>query len=192
MLNILIFGGPGSGKGTQSDLIIDKYGLKHISTGEILRKEIQSGSELGKIADSFISKGQLAPDHIVIDIMEGLIKENTDKKGMIFDGFPRTIPQGIALDNKLEKNNSEISLVLCLDVDEQILTERLLNRGKYSGRSDDNLKTIESRLKVYHQQTEPLIEFYKKQNKLFEINGNGDVESVFKLITDVIDNHIGG
>lgn len=192
MLNILIFGGPGSGKGTQSDLIIDKYGLKHISTGDILRNEIESETELGKTANSYISKGQLVPDDIVIGMMENIIKDNLGQKGLLFDGFPRTIAQGTALDIKLEEYGTEVSMVIYLDVDEKILIDRLLNRGKYSGRSDDNLETIQSRLNVYHQQTAPLTDHYQKQNKLFKINGNGDVESVFKLIENVLDKHLEG
>lgn len=190
MLNIIIFGAPGSGKGTQGELISKKYGLKHISTGEILRKEITTGTELGKIADQYISQGQLAPDHLMIDIIESVIKNNKNEKGFIFDGFPRTLAQGVALDNKLMKNEIEISKVLRLDVDEEELIQRLLNRGKISGRSDDNRKTIESRLKVYHQQTEPLIDYYKEQGKLANIKGNSDIEAIFKSIEQVIDNHI--
>ncbi len=190
MLNILIFGGPGSGKGTQSDLITEKYNLKHISTGEFLRKEIAKGSELGVIADSYISKGQLVPDDLMIDMMEGLIKEPHSFNGFIFDGYPRTVTQGIALDNKMAKNGMKISTVLCLDVDEEILAERLINRGKYSGRSDDNKKTIQRRLEVYHEETEPLIEYYQKQNKLSRIEGNGNIEEVFANITVVLNEKI--
>lgn len=190
MLNIIIFGAPGSGKGTQGELISKKYGLKHISTGEILRKEIQTGTELGKIADQYISQGHLAPDHIMIDIIECMIKNHKNEKGFIFDGFPRTLTQGIALDNKLKKNEIEISIVLRLDVDEEELIQRLLKRGKISGRSDDNRETIESRLKVYHQQTEPLIDFYKEQGKLANIKGNSDIEAIFNSIENVVDNYL--
>lgn len=190
MLNILIFGGPGSGKGTQSDLITKKYNLKHISTGEFLRNEIAKGTKLGIIADSYISKGQLVPDDLMIDMMEGLIKEPHDYKGFIFDGYPRTVTQGIALDNKMAKNEMNISTVLCLDVNEDILTERLINRGKSSGRSDDNKDTIQRRLEVYHEETEPLIEYYKKQGKLSRIEGNGNVEEVFANITNVLNKKV--
>ena len=190
MLNIVIFGGPGSGKGTQSDLIIEKYNLKHVSTGDLLRDEIAAQTKLGITADSYISKGQLVPDELVINIIDELIKQNREVKGFIFDGFPRTITQGKALDIKLTENGIDISRVICLDVDEEVLIERLLNRGKYSGRSDDNRETIEKRLKVYHQQTEPLVDYYQKQNKLSKINGNGDIDSVFKIIEEEIDNYI--
>lgn len=186
MLNILIFGGPGSGKGTQSDLITEKYNLKHISTGEVLRSEIAKGTELGIIADSYISRGRLVPDYLMIDMIEDLIKDSNGYNGFIFDGYPRTVPQGIALDNKMSKNGIEISSVLCLNVSEDILTERLINRGKHSGRSDDNKEVIKRRLKVYHEETEPLIEYYSKQNKLTQIEGNGSVEEVFSNIKKIL------
>ena len=188
MLNIVVFGAPGSGKGTQSELIAEEYGLKHVSTGELLRAEIKAETELGKIADSFISFGKLVPDDIMIEVLEDLIKRNLDKKGFVFDGFPRTLPQGIALNQKLQKNRVSISAVFSLEVDEEELIDRLLKRGKISGRSDDNRQTIESRLQVYHQQTEPVKEYYAKQNKLTYIKGKGSINDIFKSIEQVIDN----
>lgn len=190
MLNIVIFGAPGSGKGTQGEMIAKKYELEHVSTGELLRNEIKEKTELGKTADEFISKGQLVPDYIMINILDDLVKKNLDKKGFIFDGFPRTAAQGLALDEKLKENNLEISRVLCLNVEEEELIGRLLKRGQIEGRSDDNRETIESRLKVYHNQTEPLIDFYNKQNKLTVIEGNGSIESIFESIEQVIDNQL--
>lgn len=190
MLNIVIFGAPGSGKGTQGEMIAKKYELEHVSTGELLRNEIKEETELGKTADEFISKGQLVPDYIMINILDDLVKKNLDKKGFIFDGFPRTAAQGLALDEKLKENNLEISRVICLDVEEEELIGRLLKRGQIEGRSDDNRETIESRLKVYHNQTEPLIDFYNKQNKLTVIEGNGSIESIFESIEQVIDNQL--
>ena len=187
MLNIVIFGAPGSGKGTQSELLIKKYGLKHVSTGDLLRAEIKAGTELGKIADNYISKGHLVSDEVVIEMLEDLIRSNLDAKGFIFDGFPRTLPQGESLDKKLKKNGLDISAVLSLEVDEEELMDRLIKRGKFSGRSDDNGRTIESRLQVYHKQTEPLKEYYSKQNKLVNIQGKGSVEDIFKSIEKVID-----
>ena len=188
MLNIVIFGAPGSGKGTQSELTAKKYGLKHVSTGELLRTEIKAGTELGKIADSFISHGNLVPDEIMIEVLEDLIRKNLDHKGFVFDGFPRTLPQGKALDLKLKKNGTDISAVFSLEVDEEELIDRLLKRGKISGRSDDNRQTIESRLDVYHQQTEPVKEYYAQQNKLTYIKGKGSIDDIFKSIEEVIDN----
>ncbi len=192
MLNIVIFGAPGSGKGTQSDLLIKKYGLKHVSTGDILRSEIKAGSALGKTADQYISKGHLVPDEIMIDMLEDLIRKNLDKKGFIFDGFPRTLAQGEALDNKLKKNGLDITSVLSLEVKDEELTDRLLKRGQLSGRSDDNGQTIKSRLHVYHQQTEPLKQYYAEQNKLVCIPGEGAIEEVFNSIVEVIDHLRGG
>ena len=188
MLNIVIFGAPGSGKGTQSELTAKKYGLKHVSTGELLRTEIKAGTELGKSADSFISHGNLVPDEIMIEVLEDLIRKNLDQKGFVFDGFPRTLPQGKALDLKLKKNGTDISAVFSLEVDEEELIDRLLKRGKISGRSDDNRQTIESRLDVYHQQTEPVKEYYAQQNKLTYIKGKGSIDDIFKSIEEVIDN----
>lgn len=192
MLNIVIFGAPGSGKGTQSELLIKRYGLKHVSTGDLLRFEIKEGTELGKIADHYISKGQLVPDDIMIEILEDLIKKNLDKKGFIFDGFPRTLPQGEALNNKLKKNGLDITAVLSLEVNDEALIDRLLKRGQISGRSDDNDDTIKSRLHVYHQQTEPLKEYYAKQNKLVYIPGEGTIDEVFNSIEKAIDNLTNG
>lgn len=187
MLNIVIFGAPGSGKGTQSKLLIEKYGLKHVSTGDMLRAEIKENTELGKIADKYISRGHLVPDEIMIDVLEDLIKKHLGEKGFIFDGFPRTLLQGEALDRKLKKNGEGISVVFSLDVNDEELIDRLLKRGEVSGRSDDNHDTIQARLKVYYNQTEPLKEFYDKQNKLVRIQGVGSVDDIFQSIVKEID-----
>lgn len=186
MLNVIIFGAPGSGKGTQSQMIGQKYGLEHVSTGEILRNEIAQGTELGKLADSYMSHGNLVPDDIVIEILDHLITTHKDSKGFIFDGFPRTLPQGIALDEILSRHSQSVSVVLSLEVEEDELIERLLNRGKVSGRSDDNRQTIESRLNVYYSQTAPLKDFYAKQQKLKKIKGSGSIENIFKSIENEI------
>ena len=157
MFNIVIFGAPGSGKGTQSEKLIDEYGLFHISTGEVLRDHISRGTDLGKIADSYISQGQLIPDDLMIDILDRVLDDNPESaKGVIFDGFPRTIPQAEALKKMLEKRGSAVHAVVGLEVDDDELVDRLLKRGQMSGRSDDNLDTINQRLKVYHSQTSPL------------------------------------
>lgn len=187
MLNIVIFGAPGSGKGTQSSYLKDKYGLIHISTGDLLRAEIAAKTDLGKMAESYIVKGQLVPDEVVIGMLEDTIKKNPDAKGFIFDGFPRTLAQGEALDKILKKYGKEISIVISLEVDDEELIDRLLKRGELMGRSDDNRETIESRLKVYYNQTAPLKEFYAGQGKLIEIPGKGSIEEIFASIAEAVD-----
>ena len=187
MLNVIIFGAPGSGKGTQSDLIISKYGLYHISTGDILRQEIKKKTELGAIAEDYIKTGQLVPDELIIKILAGVLDANPDAKGYIFDGFPRTIAQGEALDNLLREKDTSIIAVLNLMVDEEELLTRLVKRGEESGRSDDTPEVIQSRLEVYRNQTEPLKEYYKKKGKLFNIKGKKSIEDVFEQISDVLD-----
>lgn len=190
MLNIVIFGAPGSGKGTQSEYIIEKYSLAHISTGDVLRAERDSGSELGKLAESFMSKGQLIPDELMIDILASVFDQKTKEgqcKGVIFDGFPRTIPQGVALNEMLEKRNQAIAAVVSLDVPEEELIARLINRGKESGRSDDNYDTIKARLDVYYNQTSPLKEKYSAEGKLHSIEGLGTKDEIFARIANVID-----
>ena len=182
MLNIVIFGGPGSGKGTQSEKIIEKYGLDHISTGDVLRAEIKNETELGKIADSYISKGQLVPDELIIDILASVFDKKENSKGVIFDGFPRTIPQAEALKKMLSERGTAISAVVALEVEDDELVARLLNRGKISGRSDDNQETIQKRLNVYHSQTAPLIDFYKKENLYNGIYGMGSIEEILNVL----------
>lgn len=185
-LNIVIFGAPGSGKGTQSEKLIEKYGLTHISTGDVLRKEIKSGSKLGKIADEYISKGQLLPDDLIVDILADTLDNSEIVKGVIFDGFPRTIPQAEALKKMLAERNMDISVVLGLEVEEQELIDRLLKRGEISGRSDDNIETINKRLEVYHSQTDPLREYYIKEGKYKPITGGGTIDEIFEKIKKVI------
>lgn len=187
MLNIVIFGAPGSGKGTQSVKLVEKYGLKHLSTGDILRNEIKAGTELGKLADSYMSKGHLVPDELVIDILDSLITKHVDAKGFIFDGFPRTLAQGEALGKMLEKHGEDIDAVLSLEVEEEELIDRLLKRGQISGRTDDNRETIESRLKVYHSQTEPLKDFYCGRGTLKNVQGIGSIDEIFGSIEKEID-----
>ncbi|RNC65729.1 adenylate kinase [Proteiniphilum sp. X52] len=187
MLNIVIFGAPGSGKGTQSAKLVEKYGLKHLSTGDMLRNEIEADTELGKLADSYMSKGDLVPDELVIDILDNLIGKHRDAKGFIFDGFPRTLAQGEALGKMMEKHGEEIDAVLSLEVEEEELIDRLLKRGQISGRRDDNRETIESRLKVYHSQTEPLKEFYRTKGTLKNIEGVGSIDDIFGSIEREID-----
>ena len=188
MKNIVIFGAPGSGKGTQSALIIEKYGLFHISTGDVLRAQIVQGTELGKVADAYISQGKLIPDELMIDILDNVLSTNAEAaNGVIFDGFPRTINQAVALDALLEKRGAKLDIVLGLEVDEPELIARLLNRGKTSGRSDDNLETIQKRLDVYNTQTTPLREHYIAQGKYAHIVGVGSVEEIFARIVEAVD-----
>ncbi len=192
MLNVVLFGAPGSGKGTQSEKLIDEFGLYHISTGEVLRDHIRRGTELGKIADSYISKGQLIPDDLMIRILDDVLdKEAADKKGVVFDGFPRTIPQAEALKELLLKRGSDLHAVIGLEVPEQELVERMLNRGKQTGRADDNLETIKNRLQVYHNQTHPLREYYTNEGKYMAINGTGSVEDIYNNIANGIEKSTG-
>lgn len=186
MLNLVLFGAPGSGKGTQSDRLISQFGLHHISTGEVLRDHIARGTELGKIADSYISKGQLIPDDLMIRVLEHVLDENPEltKKGVIFDGFPRTIDQAKALKAMLAQRGSRVHAVVGLEVQEDELIRRMINRGKETGRADDNLDTIKKRLDVYHSQTSPLRDYYIGEDKYHAIDGNGDVDEIFGRIHD--------
>lgn len=186
-MNIVIFGAPGSGKGTQSERLIERYGLHHISTGELLRDHIARGTDLGKVADSFISKGNLIPDELMLDILEHELNANPDVKGVIFDGFPRTIPQAEALEKLLRKRGTKVHAVVGLEVPEEELTDRLIKRGIESGRSDDNAATIAKRLEVYRRQTEPLKEYYNRRLAYYPIHGSGAVDDIFNEITRVID-----
>ncbi|MDE6577668.1 MAG: adenylate kinase [Muribaculaceae bacterium] len=188
MLNLVLFGAPGSGKGTQSAKLIDKYGLHHISTGEVLRDHIKRETELGKIAQSYIANGQLIPDELMISILDDVLeKEAAGKKGVIFDGFPRTIPQAEALKELLRKRGTDLHAVVGLEVPEEELIERMLNRGKETGRADDNLETIKKRLDVYHNQTSPLKDYYSGIGKYLPVNGSGNIEDIFNNITAGID-----
>ena len=179
MLNIVIFGAPGSGKGTQSERIVEKYGINHISTGDVLRAEIKNGTELGKTAKGYIDQGQLIPDELMIDILASVFDSFKDSKGVIFDGFPRTIAQAEALKKMLAERGQDVSVMVDLDVPEEELMVRLIKRGKDSGRADDNEETIKKRLHVYHSQTAPLIDWYKNEKKYQHINGLGTMEGIF-------------
>ena len=189
MKNIVIFGAPGSGKGTQSDKMIAQYGFEHISTGDVLRNEIKNGTELGKTAKSYIDQGQLIPDELMIDILASVYDSfGKEHKGVIFDGFPRTIPQAEALKKMLAERGHKVAAMIELDVHEDELMKRLLLSGQQSGRSDDNEETIKKRLNVYHNQTSPLIEWYAKEGIHHHINGLGELDRIFGDITAVIDN----
>ena len=189
MKNIVIFGAPGSGKGTQSDLLIEHYGLEHISTGDVLRNEIKKGTELGNTAKSFIDNGQLIPDDLMVNILASVYDSfGRAHKGVIFDGFPRTIPQAEALKKMLDERGDKIAAMIELDVPEDELMKRLIKRGQESGRADDNEETIKKRLVVYHQQTQPLIEWYQKEGLHHHIDGLGTLERIFADIQKIIDN----
>ena len=189
MKNIVIFGAPGSGKGTQSDLLIKNYGLGHISTGDVLREEIKKVSELGKTAQGFIDNGQLIPDDLMVSILAKVYDSfGRGHKGVIFDGFPRTIPQAEALKDMLDQRGDKVAAMIELDVPEDELMKRLLLRGQQCGRADDNEETIKKRLVVYHSQTQPLIEWYKKEGLHHHINGLGELDRIFADIQKVIDN----
>jgi len=188
MLNIVLFGPPGAGKGTQSAMLIEKYGLAHISTGDLFRKHLGEGTELGKLAKSYMDAGNLVPDSVVIDMVDDRIKELDGVKGIIFDGFPRTVAQAEALDKLLDAKGTPISGMVALSVPDKELVSRLLERGKTSGRTDDqNVDKINNRLKVYYDETLPVADYYKKQDKFDKVDGVGEIPTIFERITDRID-----
>ena len=190
MLNIVIFGAPGSGNGTQSDKLIAHYKLFHISTGDVLRDNIRRGTDLGKTAKGYIDQGQLVPDELIIDILAQVLDENKEnaREGVIFDGFPRTIPQAEALERLLADRGMQVDAVVGLEVPEEELIKRILLRGKMSGRADDNEETARKRLEVYHNQTSPLKAYYEEQGKYRSINGLGTIDGIFELIKEQLDN----
>ncbi|MBL7747329.1 MAG: adenylate kinase [Chitinophagaceae bacterium] len=188
MFNLILFGPPGSGKGTQSDKLVEKYGLIHLSTGNLLRKEIADKTPLGLEAKSFIDKGQLVPDEVVIGMVDSYFDLHKGAPGFLFDGYPRTVAQAAALDNLLELKKTEIELVLFLQVDEDELIKRLVHRGKTSGRSDDTDEQVQrKRQEVYRKETLPVAAFYTRQNKVVNIEGVGTVNEIFESLCEVID-----
>ena len=188
MFNLILFGPPGSGKGTQSDLLVTKYGLIHLSTGNLLREEISQRTPLGLEAKNFMDKGQLVPDEVVIGMIDSSLEHHKDAKGFLFDGFPRNVAQAQALDKLLELKKTEINLVLALEVSEEELVKRLLNRGKTSGRSDDNDEVvIRKRFVVYSNETTPVAEHYKRARKFQSIKGEGTVNEIFASLCEAID-----
>ena len=187
MKNLVIFGAPGSGKGTQSDLLVAKYGFRHISTGDVLRAEIKQGTELGRTAQQFIDKGQLIPDELMIEILASVYDSLCPCEGVIFDGFPRTIPQAEALKKMLAERGHCVAAMIELYAPEDILMARLLNRGKEQGRSDDNEETINKRLAVYNTQTAPLIDWYKAEGLHHYVKSYGVLEEIFADVCKVID-----
>jgi adenylate kinase len=191
MFNIILFGPPGSGKGTQSERLISKYGLKHLSTGDILRNEIASQTPLGLEAKNFMDKGQLVPDEVVIGMISSALDNNSKAQGFLFDGFPRTEAQSEALDKLLKLKQTEIGVVLALEVNEEELVKRLLNRGLTSGRSDDNNEAvIRARIIEYHKKTSAVADYYRKFNKVINIPGEGSVDEIFDSLCAEIDKRI--
>lgn len=188
MLNIVLFGPPGAGKGTQSDKLITQYQLLHLSTGDILRSEIKNGTLLGLEAKKLMDEGLLVPDHVVIGMIESKLDSNKDAKGFIFDGFPRTTAQAEALDKLLISKGNSISMMLALEVPKEELIIRLLKRGKDSGRSDDQSEPIiEKRINEYNNKTAPLKDYYSKQDKFFGVNGVGSVDQIFQALRKEIE-----
>lgn len=189
MLNIVLFGPPGAGKGTQSEKLIDKYNLTHISTGDLFRKHLGEGTELGKLAQKYMDEGNLVPDEVVIGMVESKINSSPDARGFIFDGFPRTVKQAEALDEMLAQKGMPVKGMIALDVEEEELKKRIRHRGKTSGRADDQDEAkIANRIKVYHDETIPVAEYYKKQDKYHEIHGIGGIDEIFGKICAAIDN----
>ena len=187
MLNLILFGPPGAGKGTQSEQLIDAYDLKHISTGDLLRAERKAGTELGVKANEFIAKGELVPDEVVVGMVRNFMKEHSSSKGFIFDGFPRTTPQAEALDNLLSEFGAKIDIVLGLEVNEDELVKRLLLRGETSGRADDQSEeTIRNRFKEYQTKTLPLMDYYTKKNSYVGVNGMGEIDHIQSSLRDEI------
>lgn len=190
MLNIVLFGRPGAGKGTQSKNLIEKYGLIHLSTGDILRSEIKRGTALGLEAKELMAKGMLVPDEVVINMISNKVDEHMDGKGFIFDGFPRTVAQAEALDKMLETKKTAISGMIALKVDDEELVQRLLKRGEIEGRKDDaNVEIIRNRIRQYVKNTRPVADFYREQNKFTAINGVGTIEEIFSSIAEVVEKY---
>tara|TARA_A100001011_G_scaffold78060_2_gene80464 strand:+ start:1588 stop:2169 length:582 start_codon:yes stop_codon:yes gene_type:complete len=190
MLNIIIFGKPGSGKGTQATIIKDKYSLQHISTGDVFRKNMSNKTDLGVLAKGYMDKGELVPDQVTVDMLSHEIDNFLPCNGFIFDGFPRTTFQARALDNLFSSQSQKIDLIIALDVDNTTLTERLLQRGKSSGRADDqSVEKINIRLQEYDNKTKPLVTFYMNQNKFFSVDGIGSLQDITSRIIHVIDKY---
>jgi len=190
MLNIILFGKPGSGKGTQASLIKDKYSLIHISTGDVFRKNMSNNTDLGLLAKGYMEKGELVPDQVTVDMLKDEINNFMPCNGFIFDGFPRTTFQAKELDNLLLEKSLKIDLTIALDVDNNSLIDRLLERGKSSGRADDqSVEKINMRLQEYDNKTKPLIEYYNDQNKFYSINGIGSLEQITSRIVEVIEDY---
>lgn len=188
MLNLILFGPPGAGKGTQSAKLIDKYNLVHLSTGDVFRYNIKNETELGLLAKSYIDKGQLVPDEVTNNMVRDFIERNQNEHGFIFDGYPRTIAQGENLATVLQEMNTEVTRMIALEVDEDELVNRLLERGKTSGRPDDQDEAIiRNRFNVYQKETAPLAEYYAKQDKFNSVQGMGSIDDIFSRLCEAVD-----
>lgn len=188
MINFLLFGPPGSGKGTQSVKLAAEFNLIHLSTGDMLRGAIAAGTELGKKVSDMMEKGELVPDEVVINMISEKIDSNPDSGGFIFDGFPRTVEQAVALDKMLERKNTSVCKMLVLEVEHDELVKRLLARAEESGRPDDrNENVVENRINVYEEKTEPVINYYKAQGKCMPVNGMGDIDEIFIRLRKVLE-----
>ena len=191
MFNLILFGPPGSGKGTQSEKLIVRYGLKHLSTGDLLRSEISRQTSLGLAAKSFMDKGQLVPDEVVIGMISSALEENPEAKGFLYDGFPRTFAQAEALDKLLELKKTSIGVMLALDVSEEELVKRLLKRGETSGRSDDtNEQVIRARITEYRNKTEAVADYYRQFDKVVMVKGEGSIDEIFDGLCKEIDTRL--
>ncbi len=189
MINIVLFGKPGAGKGTQAEFLKEKYNLIHLSTGDIFRFNIKNETKLGKLAKTFMDKGDLVPDEVTIKMLQSEVDINPNSAGFLFDGFPRTIAQAEALDDFLSSKNDKITVTIALDADDEILVQRLLERGKTSGRPDDqDEEKIRNRYQEYNEKTAPLMDYYQNQNKFIAVNGIGKVEEVTQRLSNVIEN----
>lgn len=187
MLNLVLFGPPGAGKGTQADFLIQKFSLIHLSTGDLLRSQIAAGTELGIEAKSYMDRGFLVPDSIVIGMIRSKLQENKNAPGFIFDGFPRTVEQARALDSLLDELGTPINGMLCLCVEKEELINRIINRGKTSGRTDDqDVSIVENRIRVYNEKTQPLTEYYDAQKKYYRIHGMGSIEEISQRLIDTV------
>ena len=188
MLNLVLFGPPGAGKGTQSERLIDRYSLVHLSTGDIFRANIKGETELGKLAKSYMDKGELVPDKVTISMLEAEVNKHSEARGFIFDGFPRTSAQAMALDDFLEEKDQSITLMLALEVEENELRERLAKRAEISGRPDDaDPAVIQNRIDVYNRETAPVADYYKDQGKYQGIDGIGTIEEISERLYDAIE-----
>jgi adenylate kinase len=188
MINIVLFGKPGAGKGTQAEFLKGKYNLTHLSTGDIFRFNIKNETELGKLAKTFMDKGDLVPDELTIKMLQSEVDKNQDSAGFLFDGFPRTIAQAQALDTFLTSKDEKITATIALDADDEILVARLLERGKTSGRVDDqDEEKIRNRYQEYNEKTAPLMEYYSEQNKFYSVNGIGSIAEITERLSAVIE-----